>query len=274
MKGVFNASVFIGRPLYPADITTTVSVYNAETDELVPTLWLDRDGIDELANPHPLAEDGVILFYADPGRYNIVVEKGTQLYREWPDVIISDSATSGTPGIQSIVAGTNVTVDDTDPLNPVVSATGGGGGVNLSVTELSIVSGVVTVDLSLGSLFTLDMSANVTEWNFTNTPGEGNGGSIMILVIQGDPARTLTLNEGSAWTDGSLTDLDTEDGTLHLLAMTSFDNWATVGATMGKLLGVEPPDPESIYLELNNIDELSTDYYLELTGESGVLELN
>jgi len=30
--------------------------------------------------------------------------------------------------IQSIVAGTNVTVDNTDPLNPIVSASGGGGG--------------------------------------------------------------------------------------------------------------------------------------------------
>lgn len=31
-------------------------------------------------------------------------------------------------GIQSVVAGTNVTVDATDPLNPIVSASGGGGG--------------------------------------------------------------------------------------------------------------------------------------------------
>ena len=31
-------------------------------------------------------------------------------------------------GIQSIVAGTNVTIDNTDPLNPVVNSTGGGGG--------------------------------------------------------------------------------------------------------------------------------------------------
>lgn len=30
--------------------------------------------------------------------------------------------------IQSIVAGTNVTVDDTDPANPIVSASGGGSG--------------------------------------------------------------------------------------------------------------------------------------------------
>lgn len=34
----------------------------------------------------------------------------------------------GAPGVvQSIVAGTNVTVDDTDPANPIVSASGGGG---------------------------------------------------------------------------------------------------------------------------------------------------
>lgn len=31
-------------------------------------------------------------------------------------------------GVQSIVEGTGITVDDTDPANPIVSATGGGGG--------------------------------------------------------------------------------------------------------------------------------------------------
>lgn len=31
-------------------------------------------------------------------------------------------------GVQSIIAGTNVTVDNTDPQNPIVSSTGGGGG--------------------------------------------------------------------------------------------------------------------------------------------------
>jgi hypothetical protein len=40
----------------------------------------------------------------------------------------------GDPGndgvVQSIVAGTNVTVDDTDPANPIVSSSGGGGGVS------------------------------------------------------------------------------------------------------------------------------------------------
>lgn len=37
----------------------------------------------------------------------------------------------GFTGIQSIVAGTNVTIDDTDPLNPIVNASGGGGATDI-----------------------------------------------------------------------------------------------------------------------------------------------
>jgi hypothetical protein len=125
-KGVFNASVFTGRPLYPSSVSTLVTVYDADTGLPVPTLWLDRDGAEELSNPHGLPEDGVILFYANPGRYNIEASLGLSLVRVWPDVIISDAATSGTSGIETIVPGTNISVDDTDPLNPIVSATGGG----------------------------------------------------------------------------------------------------------------------------------------------------
>ena len=41
--------------------------------------------------------------------------------------------TEGLPtGIESVVAGTNVTVDNTDPKNPIVSSTGGGGGGSLA----------------------------------------------------------------------------------------------------------------------------------------------
>jgi hypothetical protein len=40
----------------------------------------------------------------------------------------ADGADGAAGVVQSIVAGTNVTVDDSDPANPVVSASGGGGG--------------------------------------------------------------------------------------------------------------------------------------------------
>ena len=73
--------------------------------------------------------------------------------------------------IDSVVAGTNVTVDNTDPLNPIVSATGGGGSQNLQqVTDigntvasgdyLSMVSAnlieVVNVITNTGSAITAD----------------------------------------------------------------------------------------------------------------------
>lgn len=52
--------------------------------------------------------------------------KGLQeLYQS---LAVALSAFSPGGGIQTIVAGTNITVDDTDPENPIVSSTGGGGG--------------------------------------------------------------------------------------------------------------------------------------------------
>lgn len=46
-------------------------------------------------------------------------------------------ATPSTGGVQSVVAGTNVSVDNTDPLNPIVSATTGSGGITRTVTSIS-----------------------------------------------------------------------------------------------------------------------------------------
>jgi hypothetical protein len=40
---------------------------------------------------------------------------------------IADLAPAGTGIVETIVAGANVTVDATDPANPIVSATGSGG---------------------------------------------------------------------------------------------------------------------------------------------------
>ena len=43
----------------------------------------------------------------------------------------SAATVTGLPGVQSVVAGTNVTVDNTDPANPIVNASGGGGAAGL-----------------------------------------------------------------------------------------------------------------------------------------------
>ena len=47
-----------------------------------------------------------------------------------------DTGPKGDPGVvQSIVAGSNVTVDDTDPANPIVSSTGEGGSFTVATPE-------------------------------------------------------------------------------------------------------------------------------------------
>ena len=48
------------------------------------------------------------------------------LYNTLRDKIDHRYASGGGGGIESIVAGTNITIDDTDPQNPIISATGGG----------------------------------------------------------------------------------------------------------------------------------------------------
>lgn len=60
-------------------------------------------------------------------------------------VVIYGVPGGGDSGIQSIVAGTNVTVDSTDPYNPIVSATGGGGGG--AVDSVNGQTGVVVLDI-------------------------------------------------------------------------------------------------------------------------------
>lgn len=61
-------------------------------------------------------------------------------------VVIYGVPGGGDSGIQSIVAGTNVTVDSTDPYNPIVSATGGGGGGG-AVDSVNGQTGVVVLDI-------------------------------------------------------------------------------------------------------------------------------
>lgn len=65
-------------------------------------------------------------------------------------------ATPGSGVVDSVVAGSGVTVDDTDPANPIVSATGGGGGGTVTV-EMAETDN--SGDLTTGSTSFVDISA-------------------------------------------------------------------------------------------------------------------
>src|SRR6187455_1332234 len=56
-----------------------------------------------------------------------------------------DLITTGTGTVDTIVAGTNITVDSTDPANPIVSATAGD---SLDLAVPSTAGGTITLDLN------------------------------------------------------------------------------------------------------------------------------
>jgi hypothetical protein len=88
------------------------------------------------------------------------------------------AGTSVSAGVQSVVAGTNVTVDNTDPHNPVVSSTGGGGsgtgtvdsvvaGNNIDVDATDPANPIVAVEALTAADIT-DVTASATELNYTD----------------------------------------------------------------------------------------------------------
>lgn len=115
---------------------------------------------------------------------------GTKTFSSAPVVPNNSFAISKVSGLQSaldgkvnsVVAGTNVTIDNTDPRNPVISAAGGGGGavdsvngetgaVSLSLDDIVSVSGVtdgvigVADDLDATNLSVLVQPGDVTARN-------------------------------------------------------------------------------------------------------------
>lgn len=91
-----------------------------------------------------------------------------------------DQGPQGLPGqdgadgvVQSIVAGSNITVDDTDPANPVISSTGGGGGG--AVDSVNGKTGVVVLNKSDIGLGNVDNTSDANKPVSTATQTALNG---------------------------------------------------------------------------------------------------
>lgn len=85
----------------------------------------------------------------------------------------------GSGGVESVVAGTNVTVDDTDPANPIVSATGGGA-ASQYITEG--VNGILVVRMQ-GPTTIWDMSIDdLGQWVSTEVTSALSGSPIGLLL--------------------------------------------------------------------------------------------
>ena len=205
-KFIFQAGVFFKRPLYPANTSTVVTVYDAETGSIAP-VWNDRAGADPRANPGPIWQEGQIKLYLNAGRYNIVASNGSDS-KTWNDVIIVDPDAGG----------------------------GGGGSDRRTVTAVTSSGGVVAFNYALGDYFTISMSENVTSASVTNPPASGVGGTIAIRITQDSTPRTFAFPANWQFTDSSpLTTIPTGSGDDALLIMTTFDGGITWFATMDTL---------------------------------------
>lgn len=101
---------------------------------------------------------------------------------------------------------------------------------SLPVTALSIATGAVNIDLSLGRHFTLTLSANVTSITFTNLPAAGFAGEIAVRIVQdATGSRTVALPAAFKATGGSDTAVASAANAVTLLTAVTFDqgtSWA------------------------------------------------
>ncbi|MBV7475405.1 DUF2793 domain-containing protein [Pseudoxanthomonas sp. PXM05] len=134
---------------------------------------------------------------------------------------------AGTGVVESVVAGAGVSVDSTDPGNPVVS-------VKNAVTAVTPAAGVATIDCSLGDYFTIAPTANITSIVFTNLPGSGKGATKMIRFTQDTTPRTVSWPASFKWAGGIAGAVSTGSGAVDVLAITTFDNGTTWDATLAK----------------------------------------
>lgn len=86
--------------------------------------------------------------------------------------------------VQSVVAGTNITVDNTDPQNPIVSATGGGSGTVTSVA-VADAAGITWAGspITTSGTFTPTLSANLQAWHGLATSSKLDSSAVSAYML-------------------------------------------------------------------------------------------
>lgn len=103
------------------------------------------------------------------------------------------------------------------------------------VNALSISSGVVNIDCSLGDYFTLTLSANVTSITFSNLPASGRAQTLMVRIQQNaSAAKTVAFPSSFKWAGGTTGVVSTALSAYDNLAITTFDQGTRWEATLAK----------------------------------------
>jgi hypothetical protein len=101
-------------------------------------------------------------------------------------------------------------------------------GLGSTVTALSIVSGVVNVDCSLGDYFTLSLTTNVSSLTFSNLPAAGIGRTLSVTIKQdATGGRTFALPSAFKGIGGSDTAVQSAPNAVTKLSIETVDAGAT-----------------------------------------------
>lgn len=100
-----------------------------------------------------------------------------------------------------------------------------------AVTAVSSAGGVLTLDLSLGDYFTVDLTENITSIVITNAPGAGFGGAVFVRFAQDSTPRTVAWPASFRW-EGSAPSVSTGSGAIDLLSLVTLDGGTTWDATL------------------------------------------
>lgn len=91
-------------------------------------------------------------------------------------------------------------------------------------TAPAISAGTLTIDLSLGSVFAVSMSGNITTMSILNTPSGTNAVSFSLVLTATGTARTVVWPASVKWAGGTAPTLTTTNGKIDVFTFLSVNN--------------------------------------------------
>lgn len=108
---------------------------------------------------------------------------------------------------------------------------------NESYSTVSSSAGALTVDLSLGNVFQLTLSEDVTSSSFTNPPSSGTAYGFTLKVIQDSTARAITWPTSVDWAAATAPTLSTDASAVDIFTFYTTDGGTTwYGFTAGQAM--------------------------------------
>lgn len=183
-----------------------LSLYNADTASVTATVRINNGTTTRILRKFTLAP-GESFAYKEGNGFSAYTAEGS-------------SRTAG--GVSSVNGLTG-------------AVTLGGEAIAEPVNALSISSGVVNIDCSLGDYFTLSLSANVTSITFSNLPASGKAQTIMVRIQQNaSSAKTVAFPSSFKWAGGTTGVVSTTLSAYDNLAISTFDQGTRWEATLSK----------------------------------------